>query len=265
MRALRRAACSAHIARRSLPRPADRGRAAHAAGRRGRAAGTTRCRAPTGGRRSSRPASRSCTSSGPASPGRPPTWRATSPTPRPAIFADAGHALFVDDAPRFNALMRRASSAAGSGREPAHVRCWPLFLVSAAAVGLRDRADPLLRRREMVGVWLLGDLHRHGRVRAQRRRRGAGARRAGPARRRRCCAGCPLLLIVAGGAGLLGDHRQPVQPAATAEPGDLAAAARQHRAVLRRPAAVLLPGRPVHQPELRAERATGSAWSTASI
>src|SRR5258708_22965557 len=40
---------------------------------------------------------------------------------------------------------------------------------------LRDRADALLRRRQVVGVWLLGDLHRAGRLRAQRRGDGVDA------------------------------------------------------------------------------------------
>ena len=36
--------------------------------------------------------------------------------------------------------------------------------------GVRNRAHPLFRRREMVGVWLLGDLHRDGGLRAERGR-----------------------------------------------------------------------------------------------
>ena len=105
----------------------------------------------------------------------------------------------------------------------------------------------------MVGVWLLGHLHRDGGLRAQRRGAGAVARCVRPPGGRADGG-------TAGGAGGDGGgrlplhHHQPVQSAATAEPDHLAAADLEHRRLLRRAAAVLLPGRPVHQPELRAQR-----------
>ena len=78
------------------------------------------------------------------------------------VFNDAGHALFVDEPARFNTRDRRFPAAGTFGL--ADERLLPLFLVSLAAVGYRDRADPLFCGREMVGVWLLGDLHRDGRA-----------------------------------------------------------------------------------------------------
>ncbi len=105
----------------------------------------------------------------------------------------------------------------------------------------------------MVRVWLLGHLHRDGGVRAERRGPGAVARCVRPAR-----AGADG--GSAGGARADGCRRLPfhhnksVQPIAIAESGDLAAADLEHRRLLRRAAAVLLPGRPVHQSEFRALR-----------
>ena len=64
------------------------------------------CRAPTGATRCIPPASRCSTSCGPG-------WLSEQaanlahnrPGTQIAVFGDAGHALFVDDAARFNALL----------------------------------------------------------------------------------------------------------------------------------------------------------------
>ncbi len=101
----------------------------------------------------------------------------------------------------------------------------------------------------MVGVWLLGHFHRAGRVRVQRRGGRPGARLVRPS----CRGAADLVAGRAGGGGgrwLLAGHREPVQSAAIAEFRHRDGAARQYRAVLRRPAAVFRAGRAVHQPVL---------------
>ena len=52
-----------------------------------------------------------------------------------------------------------------------------------------NRFDPLFRGRKLVGLRLLGDFHRHGRVRVFRRVPGFGAGVSAPPRRR-CCSRC---------------------------------------------------------------------------
>ena len=93
-------------AERELSGPAHRGDAAHARTGEPRTAGLSRCRAPTGATR--------C-----IPPRRPvlyvvrPGWLSEQaanlarnrPGTQIAVFGDAGHALFVDDAARFNALL----------------------------------------------------------------------------------------------------------------------------------------------------------------
>ena len=146
----------------------------------------------------------------------------------------------------------RASSRGTCGRDGAH-RSGAAVPRVAGRGRIRDRADPLLRRREVVGIRLLGDLHRDGGLRAQRRGPGAVPRRFR----------APWRDAAGGAAGAAGRHRgdrlplhhdQPVQSAAIAESGDLGAAALEHRRLLRVPAAVLLSRRRIRQPELRAER-----------
>ena len=104
----------------------------------------------------------------------------------------------------------------------------PLFLISAAGVGYEIALTRLLRVSEMVRIRLLGDFHRDGRFRRQRRGAGAVARlasRHGPAVQ----AALPALLILTAASGFQFCHNQPVQSAATAEPGDVAAAIVEHR------------------------------------
>ena len=67
-------------------------------------------------------------------------------------------------------------------------------------------------------------------------------------------AALPAALVLTRGGRLPLHHDQPFQPAAIAESGDVAAANLEHCRLLRGLAAVLLPGRPVHQPEFRPQR-----------
>ena len=92
--------------RRGLPGPPDRHRTAHAARRRRRAAHLPRAAHLLAGRGLVRAQARSSTSSAPASPPRPATWSRTNPLAETDVFAIAGHALFVDEAGRFNAIAR---------------------------------------------------------------------------------------------------------------------------------------------------------------
>ena len=77
-------------------------------------------------------------------------------------------------------------------------------------------------------------------------------------------AALPAALVLTAAAGFHFTTTNPFNPLQLQNPGHLAAAALEHRRLLRRAAAVLLPGRPVRQPEFRAERRRASAWSTAS-
>ncbi len=93
-------------AERGLSRPADRGDAAHARSGEPGACWPIRCRAPTG-------ATRCIPPSKPVLYVVRPGWLSEQaanlahnrPGTQIAVFGDAGHALFVDDAARFNALL----------------------------------------------------------------------------------------------------------------------------------------------------------------
>ena len=176
-----------HAARPGLSRPADRRHAAHAGAGQPRPAGLPGAAQLLARGGVFHRAGRCCTSCGPALAAQAANLQRNRPDTEIAVFRDAGHALFVDDAARFNALLGRISSAAGSGRD---APCWAAVPGLAVRRRLRDRADPLFRRREVVGIRLLGDLHRHGGLRAQRRGAGAVPRRVRPARPAgcwRCC------------------------------------------------------------------------------
>ncbi len=83
-----------------------------------------------------------------------------------------------------------------SGRDTAH-RAGAAVPRVVGCGGIRDRADPLLRRREVVGIRLLGDLHRDGRICPERRDPGAvsrclrASRRGAAGRRCRRCWSLP--------------------------------------------------------------------------
>ncbi len=66
-------------------------------------------------------------------------------------------------------------------------------------------------------------------------------------------ASLPALLVATAAVGFHFTTTNPFNPLQLQNPGDLGAAALEHRRVLRVPAAVLLPRRHVRQPELRAE------------
>ena len=196
------------------------------------------------------------------------TWCATGPDTEMAVFTDAGHALFVDDA---GAVQRADGRLPDPDRLAVRLAVWrrctlpgPLFLVSLAAVGYEialTRYFAVAKWSE-YGYWVISIVMVG--LRAERRDRWRCARDAFARRARSCWPALPALLVAGGRGRLPLHHDQSVQPAAIAEPGDLAAADLEHRRLLRRAAAVLLPGRPLHQPELRAATPTGSAGSMAS-
>ncbi len=108
----------------------------------------------------------------------------------------------------------------------------------------------------MVRVWLLGHLHRAGRVRPVRRADGAGPALVRPPRG-------PAVVDPADrddrrrGRRLRRRRGKPVQPAGIAEFRHPGAAALADRRLLRLPAAVLLRRRPVRQPVVRPPAAPG--------
>ena len=201
----------------------------------------------TGATPSMRPACRSCIACVPASPVRRRTSPGATPEAEVVVFADAGHALFVDDAQRFNAVL-----ATFLRRESMDVNALlPLLLVSLASTGI----EIALTRYFAVASWseygywvisiVMAGFALSGVVVALARdwleRHSA-----------RLFAFLPAALIVDGGGRLCARHPQSVQSAAAAEPGHHHAADPVHRPLLSRTAAVFLPHRAVHQPLLRA-------------
>ena len=118
--------------------------------------------------------------------------------------------------------------------------------------GLRDSAHALVRHRQLVGIWLLGDLDHHGRHRCQRGRaqprQRLAARQRGPR--------APRVRLAAGAAHRLAGRRLPrrghhrLQPAGTAEHGHPGRAAMEDRRLLRSAVPLLLSERRLHRPVL---------------
>ena len=201
----------------------------------------------------------SSTSSVPDLPPRPPTWPATVRTPKPPCSACRPRPVHRRDGalrcpdgdihpPAHLAVtLRRTRPVAG-------LTLAPLFLVSLAALGNEIALTRYFAVAEwsdygywvisivMAGFALSGVALALGRDAAARH----GEALIAALRPVDCWSAPPWAFHFT--------RRKPVQPTAIAEHHHLDAATLEHRRLLCRAAAVLLPGRPVRQPELRAER-----------
>ena len=145
------------------------------------------------------------------------------------------------------------SSAGASGLDARPLRAAAAVSGVAGRGRVRDRADPLLRRREMVGIWLLGHLHRDGRF-ALSGVVMALCARCVRAPRRALLAALPAALVVTAALGYHFTTTNPFNPLQLQNPATWRAAALEHRRLL----CGLLPffflAGAVRQPDFRAER-----------